>query len=454
MGRYTIRGNVRAGSLKENDMNIRFYNARILTMADGCRMETGEVWVEGNRISYAGPSRPAGCCPAMPEGQKQEKKWDREIDAEGNVLMPGFKNAHTHSAMTFLRSYADDMPLLDWLNKQVFPMEAKLTAGDIYHLSKLAILEYLTSGITANFDMYLTPSTIAQASADCGFRTVMTGGLNDFSQSLEDIDRWYRQYNSENELISFELGFHAEYTTSRNLLEGMAALAEKYKAPVYTHNSESLSEVEQCIERNHMTPTAYLDSLGMFNYGGGGYHCVHVTEEDMDIFKERGMSVVTNPGSNTKLASGIAPVSRMIEKGINIAIGTDGPASNNCLDMFREMFLATGLAKLREKDASVVDADLVLYMATAGGAKAMNLKDCDTLTEGKYADMIMIDLHQPNMQPLNNISKNIVYSGSKQNVKMTMVNGRILYENGKFNIGTSPEEIYRKANEIIGRMRG
>ena len=163
--------------------------------------------------------------------------------------------------------------------------------------------------------------------------------------------------------------------------------------------------------------------------------------------------MVTNPGSNTKLASGIAPIKRMQEKGINIAIGTDGPASNNCLDMFREMFLTTGLAKLREKDASVVDAVSVLQMATVGGAKAMNLKDCDILAPGKYADLIMIDLHQPNMQPLNNIEKNLVYSGSKQNVKMTMVNGKILYEDGNFYIGADPEEIYAKANEIIGRMK-
>lgn len=426
-------------------MNIRFYNARILTMEEGCGVKNGELWVEGNKITYVGNSQTPS--------NGALKKWDREIDAKGNLLMPGFKDAHTHSAMTFLRSYADDMPLLDWLNKQVFPMEAKLTAGDIYHLSKLAIMEYLTSGITANFDMYLTPSTIAQASVDCGFRTVMTGGLNDFSQSLEDIERWYKQYNGGNELISFVLGFHAEYTTSRPLLEGMAGLAKQYKAPVYTHNSESLSEVEQCLERSHMTPTAYLDSIGMFQYGGGGYHCVHMTEEDMDIFRERGMSVVTNPGSNTKLASGIAPIKRMQEKGINIAIGTDGPASNNCLDMFREMFLTTGLAKLREKDASVVDAVSVLQMATVGGAKAMNLKDCDILAPGKYADLIMIDLHQPNMQPLNNIEKNLVYSGSKQNVKMTMVNGKILYEDGNFYIGADPEEIYAKANEIIGRMK-
>lgn len=423
-------------------MNIRFYNARLLTMVDDCSITEGELWVEGNRISYVG------------EKKENDLVWDREIDCHGNVLMPGFKNAHTHSAMTFLRSYADDLPLLEWLNQQIFPMEAKIDSEDIYHLSKLAIMEYLTSGITANFDMYFTPETIAKASADCGFRTVIVGGINNFSQSLDEMEQWYQKFNNYHELISFQLGFHAEYTCSAELLAGMADLAKKYQAPVYFHNSESKPEVEQCISRTGMTPTAYVDSFGMFEYGGGGYHCVHMTEQDLQIFHDKKLSVITNPGSNVKLASGMAPISTMLEMGINIGIGTDGPASNNCLDMFREMFLVTGLAKLREMDAAAVDAHQVLKMAVAGGAGAMGLKQADALKPGFLADLIMIDLHQPNMQPLNDIAKNIVYSGSKQNVKMTMVNGKILYEEGRFDIGVEPEEVYRKANEIVARVKG
>lgn len=424
-------------------MNVRFYNARILTMADGFRIRAGELWVKGNTIVHVG----------LEEEEPEPLRWDREIDVQGNLLMPGFKDAHTHSAMTFLRSYADDLPLREWLYQKVFPMEAKLSPEDIYHLCRLAIMEYLTSGITANFDMYLTPDTMAQASVDCGFRTVICGAVNDFTQSVEEVDKWYQKYNSYHELIGYRLGFHAEYTTSREILEGIAGLAEKYKAPVYTHLAETEEEVKQCLERNKRTPAAYLDSLGVFNYGGGGFHCVHMTEQDMEILKKRKVWAVTNPASNLKLASGIAPVQAMEEKGIGIAIGTDGAASNNCLDMFREMFLVTGLAKLREKDASAMDANRVLSMATVGGAKAMGLADCDTLAEGKKADIIMIDLHQPNMQPLNHITKNIVYSGSRQNVKLTMVNGRILYEDGIFDIGAEPEEVYAKANEIIRRCR-
>jgi len=424
-------------------MNIRIYNARILTMEEGKSLFEGELHVKGNKITYVGPMI-----------SENEADWDREIDANGNVIMPGFKNAHTHSGMTFLRSYADDLPLLDWLNEQVFPMEAKLTADDIYHLSKLAIMEYLTSGITANFDMYLTPDSIAQASKDCGFRTVMVGGLNNFSQSFEGLEDWFQKYNNPEELVTFQLGFHAEYTNSRENLERLAALAHKYQAPISAHSSESKSEVEGCIERYGMTPTALLDSLGMFDYGGSYYHCIHMTDEDIEIMARKGIYVVTNPASNMKLASGIARIEDMLEKGVKVAIGTDGPASNNCLDMFREMFLVTALAKIKGENAAALSADQVLKMATVNGAHCMGLMNADILAEGKLADLIMIDLHQPNMQPINNIEKNIVYSGSKQNVKMTMVDGKILYEDGQFFIGTPAEDIYAKANEIINRMRG
>ena len=429
-------------------MNIRIHNARILTMEEGRPLFEGEIHVRENKIVYLGDALSG----EELREQVGDNGWEREIDAKGNVIMPGFKNAHTHSAMTFLRSYADDLPLLEWLNEQIFPMEAKLSEDDIYHLSKLAIMEYLTSGITANFDMYLTPDTIAKASFDCGFRTVMVGGLNNFSQSFEALEEWYKKYNNPEELVTFQLGFHAEYTNSRENLEKLAALCHKYQAPISAHSSESASEVEGCIERYGMTPTALFNKLGMFDYGGSYYHCIHMTDKDLDLMADKGIYAVTNPASNMKLASGIARIQDMVGRGIKVAIGTDGPASNNCLDMFREMFLVTGLAKIRENNAAALDANEVLKMATVNGAHAMGLMNADVLAEGKFADLIMIDLHQPNMQPLNNIVKNIVYSGSKQNIKMTMVNGKILYENGEFFIGTSDEEVYVKANEIKQRI--
>ena len=432
-------------------MNIRLYNARILSMEENRDIFLGEVWVKNDRIVYAGDG--ADTDSIYQKLQIPCLIWDREIDCEGNLLMPGFKDAHTHSGMTLLRSYADDLPLNDWLNQQVFPVEAKLTDEDIYELTKLAVLEYLTSGITAVFDMYLTPYSIYKAFDEMGMRGVQVGGVNNFSQSPELLEEYYLNLNGKSPLQSFMLGFHAEYTCSRELLMKISEIAHKYKAPVFAHLSETKAEVEGCRERYGMTPVAFLDSLGMFDYGGGGYHCVHVTEEDIAIMKKRGMYAVSNPGSNTKLASGIAPITQFLEEGVPVALGTDGPASNNCLDMFREMFLVTGLAKLKEEDAAAVDAMEVLKMATVNGAHAMGLGEADVIAEGKLADLIMIDLKMPNMQPLNNIAKNIVYSGSKINVKMTMIGGRILYENGSFLTDEKPEDIYEKANEIIAGIK-
>ena len=421
-------------------MRIRFYNGLVLTGSPARPVEA-ELWVKDDRIEYVGAFR------------EDAGAFDREIDLAGDVVMPGFKNAHTHSAMTFLRSYADDLPLLDWLNKQVFPMEAKLTADDVYHLAKLAILEYLAAGITANFDMYMFADANAAASRDMGFRTVLCGCIHDFYNTPDGLRKMYEDYNKGG-LVSCILGFHAEYTCSESLLREISAIAHEYKAPVFAHNSESASEVAGCIERHGTTPTAYLDSLGLFDYGGGGYHCIHLSDEDKAIFRDRGLWAVSCPGSNTKLASGVAPLTDLHGMGVRLALGTDGPASNNCLDMFREMFLATGLQKLAQKDASAMAAETVFEMATRGGALAMGLSDCDELAPGKKADLTVLDMRRPNMQPVNAVVKNIVYSGSTSNIRLTMIDGRILYENGSFFVGESADAIYEKANAIINRMRG
>ena len=418
---------------------IRFYNGKVLSFKNGTEITDDEVWIDGSKIVYVGKSL--------------DKKADREINLNGNLLMPSFKNAHTHSAMTFARSLADDLPLQPWLYDMIFPMEAKLTGEDIYHLSKLAFLEYLTSGISACFDMYYFPEDMARASVDFGFRTVMTCGLNNFKESIEKLEEYYNTFNKYNELISYKLGFHAEYTTSKELLEGVSSLAQKYKAPVFTHSSETESEVKECIGRYGKTPTALFDELGLFNYGGGAYHSVWANDDDLEIYEKRGVYAVINAGSNSKLASGIAPVSKMIDKGINLAVGTDGPSSNNALDMFREMYLIAATQKLNDKDAASTDANKILEMATVGSAKCMGLDDCDIIDEGKTADLIVLDLNRPNMQPINNITKNIVYSGSKENVKLTMINGKILYENGEF-VGINTEEIYRNAQRITDRITG
>lgn len=419
---------------------LRFYNANILSVKD-ITISSGELHTCGDTVTYVGNNPPKG-------------DFTREINLCGNLIMPSFKNAHTHSAMTFLRSYADDMPLNDWLFKQVFPMEDKLTPDDIYDLTKLAALEYFSGGTTACFDMYFHPDRVEQCAIDTNMRLVLCGAVSggdnqaDYDSALSRLEDYLTRFNGKNPLVSFKMGFHAEYTTHISILKGIAELAKKYKQPVYTHNSETANEVQGCIERHGKTPTALFEELGIYDFGGGGFHCVHMTDEDLEIFKRRGLWVVTNPCSNSKLASGIAPLYKMYNMGINLAIGTDGPASNNALDMFREMYLASVLQKIRENDAAAMPADAVLKMAVSGSALAMGLTDCDELSEGKKADIAVIDLDQPNMQPLNNTVKNVVFAGSKSNVKMTVSNGVVVYENGEFPT-LDKEKIFAKANEII-----
>lgn len=422
-------------------MKILFTNARILTMKDNEPIFEGSLLVDGNKIVHLGKELPKG-------------KVDRIIDCKGNVLMPGFKNAHAHSAMTFTRSFADDLELQEWLFNCIFPLEAKLEAEDQYILSKVAILEYLTSGITACFDMYYNPLEMAKASIDTGFRTVLLGTVTKFRESVEEMKQAYKQINGMNPLVTYQLGFHAEYTATEEILVALSKAAHELECPIFTHNSETSAEVEACKQRhNGLTPTEYMEKLGLFDFGGGGFHCVAMSDHDIEIFKNRGLSVVTCPGSNSKLASGIAPVEKFLKAGINVAVGTDGPGSNNALDFFWEMRLVAVLQKLLNKDPKSMEALSVLKAATVGGAKAMNLMDADVLDVGKLADIIMIDMNRPNMQPINNIEKNIVYSGAKDNIKMTMIDGKILYMDGQFFIGENIEEIYRKAQEVTDRLK-
>lgn len=416
---------------------IRFYNGRVLSFQGGAHISSDEVWTDGGSIAYIGPA---------PE---ELPEFERQIDLRGDLLMPGFKNAHTHTAMTFLRSCADDMPLDRWLNEQVFPREARLTDEMVYVFSVLGIMEYLTSGVTSSFDMYFHNEAYVRANTDTGFRTVICASMNDFDSDPTNVEREFLLYNDYNELVSYRLGIHAEYTTSVERIRYMASLAEKYKAPCFTHLCETRRETEDCIRRTGKTPAKYLDELGFFNYGGGAFHCVYLSEDDVRLFREKGLWAVTCPASNLKLASGIAPIQRYIDAGLKLAIGTDGAASNNALDMFREMYLVTALQKYLLGDATACDAEKVLEMACVGGARAMGLDCCDDIAVGKKADLIVIDLSRPNMQPIHNIEKNLVYSGSKENVRLTMVNGRVLYENGSFFIGAEPERIYARANEIM-----
>ena len=420
-------------------MKTLLKNAKILKMDDSPIFD-GNVVIENDKIIYI--------------GSEHEKygPFDQVHDCLGNVVMPGFKNAHTHNAMTFLSSKTDDLALQDWLFNAVFPREALLQEEDVYHLSKVAFLEMLTSGITACFDQYYFPLSTAKAAEEMGFKVLLLGTYNKLYGYDKLKDLYLSLNNSKDDLVRYCFGIHAEYTVSDEELEVMTKLVKELKAPFYTHISETQKEVDECYQKRGVSPVKYLENAGLFDYGGGAYHCIYFNDEDIELFKKHNLSVVTCPGSNTKLASGVAPLNRYKEAGLNIAIGTDGPASNNCLDFFKEMTLVTGLQKLSLKDPTAFPAYQVLKMATVNGAKAMFMNDADILEVGKKADIIEIDLSRPNMQPLNNIVNNIVYSGSKDNIRMTMINGKILYLDRQFYVGEDVTEIYKKCQQVTDRI--
>lgn len=417
-------------------MKTLLKNARILKM-DDTPLFMGNIVVIDDKIAYLG-SMSSVYAP-----------FDYVHDCHGNVLMPGFKNAHSHSAMTFLRSKADGFSLHDWLFDVVFPRENLLQPDDVYHLSKVAYLEYLTSGITACFDQYYFPLMSAKAAQEMGMRILLLGTYND----PEELMRLYHQINETSDsLVRYCFGLHAEYTAKPEEIKALYQAIHMLKAPFYVHICETKSEVEDCFNRRAMSPVDFFDKEGLFDYGGGAYHCIYLDDHDVEIFQKHHLNIVACFGSNSKLASGIIPLEKYRDAGLNIALGTDGPASNNCLDMFKEMTLAFSLTKLANQNANSLPAYEILKMATVNGAKAMNLTNCDILEVGKKADIIEIDLAKPNMQPLNNIIDNIVYSGSKENVIMTMINGKILYEKGRFFVGEPIENIYKKCQEVTDRI--
>lgn len=419
---------------------IRFYNAKLLTMEGSCAVTEGELWTDGDKISYIGKT--PDTLPA----------FEREIDVKGNLLMPSFKNAHTHSAMTFLRSFAEDVPLQTWLFEKVFPYEDRLTEEDVYAFDRLAILEYLASGETAFFDMYFYPDSTARAAIESGIRLVFCGSINGSAADVQRLNDQFQKFRNMHERINYRLGFHAEYTSDESLHRELAKLAEAEKEPVYTHISETKKEHEECIARHGASPAQYFESLGLWQYGGGGFHGVWFDEADRAVWKRNGLWFVSCPASNAKLASGIAPLKECLSEGLNLALGTDGAASNNALDMFHEMYLGCVLQKLRNMDAAAIPAASMLSAATVGSARAMGLTDCDVLAVGKQADLIEIDLSMPNLQPAHHIPESLVLSGNQRNVKLTMCAGKILYENGEYFIGTDAEEIRRDCESRIARL--
>ena len=272
------------------------------------------------------------------------------------------------------------------------------------------------------------------------------------ARPVEAIKKLCSANEKKDYLVRYVLGLHSEYTPDDDMFDTTCKLLKQLKLPYYTHLGETYSEVKECYDRRNCSPLEFFNNMHFFDNGGAIFHGVYLSDNDIRILKEKNIYVVSNPSSNMKLASGVAEITKLLNAGVKVALGTDGAASNNALDMFREMYLVTGLQKIITKNPVSIPAFEVLKMATVNGAHAMGLFDADTLQVGKLADIIMIDLSRPSMQPINNIINNLVYAGSKDIIKMTMVNGKILYQDNKFYVGEDIKDIYSKVQKLTEEL--
>jgi len=386
------------------------------------------------------------------EGESPEGNYDKVIDGANKVVLPGLINTHTHAAMTLLRGYADDLPLMEWLETKIWPLEAKLTGEDIYWGTMLAIIEMIKSGTTTFADMYFFMEQVAKAVEDSGMRGVLARGMigagpdgeRAITESKELIARWHK---AANERILFMLGPHAPYTCPPEYLKRVADLAGALQVGIHIHLAETRGEVEDCIKKYGKTPVKHLEDVGILQHRVLAAHCVHLNEADIDILKKCDVGVAHNPESNMKLASGIAPVPDMLRVGIPVALGTDGASSNNDLDMVQEMRTCALLHKVNKMNPTVLPAYQVLEMATANGARALGLEEqLGRLEPGLKADMILISLKESHMTPCYDILANIVYSAKAGDVETVIIDGNIVMENRKMKV-LDEEEVLRKARE-------
>lgn len=357
--------------------------------------------------------------------------YDEIIDGKGMLALPGLVNTHTHVAMTLFRSYADDLALMDWLQNMIWPAEAHLDDDIVYWGSMLAFAEMIRGGTTAFCDMYMFMDSCAQAAEAAGIRGNIARGLAGVTpngmKALEENVELYRKWNNGADgRIRVMLGPHAPYTCPPDYLKKVRDTAEQYGIPIHIHLSETKGEVDTCREKFGVTPIALMNQIGLFDVPALAAHCVHVTEDDIAIMAEKQVRVAHNPGSNLKLASGIAPVPAMRKAGIVVGLGTDGASSNNKLDMFAEMRLAALIHKAASLDPFAIKAEEALQMGTKDGAMCLGYDDLGELKEGYLADLILVDRSGWHWKPRFNSISLAIYAGNSMDVDTVMVNGKVL----------------------------
>ena len=365
--------------------------------------------------------------------------------------------------MTLMRGYGENLKLQDWLNKKIFPFEAKLDGNAVYWGTMLAMAESFRFGIVSTSDMYYFCDDMARAFADSGAKGNIARSIANVTgedpatlASMRETKAFYRDYNgAEDGRILVDMSLHAEYTSDPATARALADYARSIDTRMQVHVSETKLEHEECIARHGKTPAAYLEACGIFDVPAVAAHCVHATEEDLEIFKRKGVTVAINPVSNMKLDSGICDGGRLLRKGVKVAIGTDSVASNNSLNFIEEMKLMAIGGKIAADDPTAVTPQEVIRAATQGGALSQGRYDCGVLKEGNRADLIVMDLSVPNMHPVHNMANNIVYSSSGSDILMTMIDGKVVYENGEYctiDIERVLFEAVTSTKNILGRL--
>ena len=369
------------------------------------------------------------------------KRGERKIDCDHRLMVPGLYNLHTHAAMNLFRSYGEDLPLDRWLNEKILPAEDKLTSSAVYTGTSIAFAEMIRTGTVSCSDMYFFSEDVVRAALDTGIKMNIGRSLVSFDENADfskdprflESRRVYEKYNGAGEgQVLVEMCLHAEYSNVEAGVREVAAMAKEYGAPIMLHLSETEKEQNEGIARRGMTPLAFFDKCGILDSRVSAAHCVWVSDEDIALMAKKGVTAVHNPCSNLKLGSGVMPYGKLRAAGVNVALGTDGSASNNTLDMFKEMYTASILHKGVTRRPTDYTASEFLKMATENGAKAQGREECGKIAVGYDADIVLLDTDAENVMPVYDPCAAAVYAAKGENVKMTVVAGRVLYENGEY----------------------
>lgn len=410
------------------------------------------IGVRDGKIAYIGEEKPEG-------------DWGETYCGKHRLLMPGLVNAHSHAPMVLLRGYAENLPLDRWLNEKVFPFEDCLSDAAVDAATTLACAEMLRFGTVSFSDMYFFCQTMADAILKTGIKCNLSRGLTVFDEReysqleayQDNIDLLARYQGAGNGRLKIDLCIHGEYTTTPKVVEAVARHAKEAQAGVHIHLSETRKEHEECKLRHGMTPAAYFESLGLFDQPTLAAHCVWAEDADLEIFRRKGVTVACNPVSNMKLASGFAPIPKMLDRGIRVALGTDGCASNNNLNLMQDLYLFGLLYKGVSGDPTVVTPAQALQAATQNGFLAQGRADCGTIQVGKKADVIALATDVPWMYPATDIPCNLVFAAQGADVKLTMVDGEVLYQDGEYrtiDIERAQAETQKHTDAILSRLAG